>query len=809
MASVTKLCEYCSLIDFSYLRNPTAAEIDSLNAGERPTEDRFPLKFGQPIDGDPSWTLGRTSRIRASAATCVFCEAAKEVLDQYNDELRKLAGVGLTDPLCYATCDIAGALQPPKGTAWEGAQPGEANPEFIMRRLAIYFIPFDDNTKNGLNPGRVGFKEASWKRIFHCFQTYDAAISQDSFNVKAFFGGTHDPGDILFVGRKRPSKVDMRLPIQWLKHCKENHASSCGFARAEDQDEDQDGNQGIAGGSRHPVPGHMPGYMPVFRLIDVETMAIVERTDVLLKDLNYLTLSYVWGKTPQKEMLFEANRNKLQKENSLKGRLSRTIEDACTFTKDMGTRYIWVDALCIVQDSDADKAVQIGKMADTYVNALLNIIAASGKDSHAGLPGISTDRNRLQKEITIRTSKSEEGICLLSTLSHTSSRFSNFTSDTTWSSRGWTLQERAVSRRSITFLDEQITWACCESHWSEETNSEASAVVSWFNLSGSESYLNSAYRDRYAPEMDGDQMWHKLHRLARDYSNRELTGEGDAYDAFSAIIQQAQEMSGEQFLWGLPTSRFELGLCWEPNLEGVRRRSALTTLPTTSLKKKVSFPSWSWIGWKGPIGLTIEDRHVEAGLDPVISCYILRREPLRLVQVRLSFLDNPKNPPVARGSSAVFLDVVKDHYPALTTEVLDRTPEDQILLFWADSARFRVTGPIKSDLWQPGWNPLERNQHAYYVQHIIDSDGKKVGETGRCKENFAAGASKSGEYEFVVIAENTAPPDFEKKQVALQVARRSDGVAYRINIAEISQVGWENATVTHGLIALASEEGVA
>lgn len=120
-----------------------------------------------------------------------------------------------------------------------------------------------------------------------------------------------------------------------------------------------------------------------------------------------------------------------------------------------------------------------------------------------------------------------------------------------------------------------------------------------------------------------------------------------------------------------------------------------------------------------------------------------------------------------------------------------------------------MTETIKSDLWQPSWNPLEKDKHAYYVQHIIDSDGRVVGGTGRCKESPAAGASKSGAYEFVVIAENTAPPEFGKKRVALQVARRSDGVAYRINIAEISQVGWENATVTHGLIALGSEEGVA
>lgn len=214
MTSVTKLCEYCSLIDVSCLRNTTAAEIKSLNAGGRPTEDRFPLKFGQPIDGDPSWTLGRTSRIHATAATCVFCAAVEEVLVQYKDELTKLSKVGLTDPLCYATCDIAGALQPPKGTVWEGAQPGEKHPEFIMRRLAICFIPLSQSNMSGLKPGRVGYKENSWKRIFHCFQTYDAGRQLASSKAENFFGKTHDPDDVLFVGRKRPSMVDVSLALQ-------------------------------------------------------------------------------------------------------------------------------------------------------------------------------------------------------------------------------------------------------------------------------------------------------------------------------------------------------------------------------------------------------------------------------------------------------------------------------------------------------------------------------------------------------------------------------------------------------------------
>lgn len=354
--------------------------------------------------------------------------------------------------------------------------------------------------------------------------------------------------------------------------------------------------------------------MAVFRLIDVHKMAIVEKNNVQLSQLEYMALSYVWGtKEHQKITLEKENYEELKKDGALRGQVSQTIQDACQFTKAMRIQYIWVDALCIMQNSKEDQAAQIGKMADVYASALLTIIAASGKDAHAGLPGISTPWSRVQKEITIRQSGLHDKISLLSTLSHTSSRFENFASETKWATRGWTLQERAVTRRSITFLEDQITWACCESHWSEETNAVTSAVVSWFNLSSSESHLSSAYRDRYAPEMESDQMWHKLHRLAHDYSNRDLTGEGDAYDAYSAIIQQAQDMSGEKFIWGLPAYRFELGLCWEPNLEGVRRRFGPTKLPTTCLEKQVPFPSWSWIGWKGLIGLTIEDRHVEAG----------------------------------------------------------------------------------------------------------------------------------------------------------------------------------------------------
>jgi hypothetical protein len=57
-----------------------------------------------------------------------------------------------------------------------------------------------------------------------------------------------------------------------------------------------------------------------------------------------------------------------------------------------------VDALCIVQDDEQSKHIEMSRMDQIYRNAYLTIIAAAGKDANAGLPGVSSLRPRMTKQ---------------------------------------------------------------------------------------------------------------------------------------------------------------------------------------------------------------------------------------------------------------------------------------------------------------------------------------------------------------------------------------------------------------------------
>jgi hypothetical protein len=99
---------------------------------------------------------------------------------------------------------------------------------------------------------------------------------------------------------------------------------------------------------------------------------------------DYLTLSYCWGQgnrllTTKKS--YKTFQSKLPMDNQM----PLTFREAIQVTKALGYRYIWIDALCIIQDDSQDLQQEMARMGDIYYHSTMTIFAAKGQTTDSGL----------------------------------------------------------------------------------------------------------------------------------------------------------------------------------------------------------------------------------------------------------------------------------------------------------------------------------------------------------------------------------------------------------------------------------------
>jgi len=371
------------------------------------------------------------------------------------------------------------------------------------------------------------------------------------------------------VRRYDPHEVDIDTVKGWLKCCEEEHTQWCAAKITDDV-------------------AHVPG----FRVIDIESGNIHEQPE----GCRYLALSYVWGEAHRGNdylRLLQANHDDLRGVGGLfkeMSRLPRTIRDSIDLCKKLGERYLWVDSLCIIQDSPEDMGGQISRMNTIYRRAFLTIVAAAGSDANAGLPGISPDLlRRLAPEASINdfdlAAIPEDGEFELNT--------------STWNTRAWTFQERVLSNSLLRFTTNSVTFECQSACWREDftlTGPEADH----FRLVDQERKEQETRQNFHhiisADVLQFENMvprseWHNdfwniwkgaYSPLVRDYTKRKLTFEGDMLNAFQGIEGALRRSLGE-FYWGLPLYLLAQSLGW------------LAT--TGDIKRREGFPSFSWTGW--------------------------------------------------------------------------------------------------------------------------------------------------------------------------------------------------------------------
>ena len=97
---------------------------------------------------------------------------------------------------------------------------------------------------------------------------------------------------------------------------------------------------------------------------------------------SYVTLSHCWGGNVPMQLKKD---NVSTFQAGLPDGIPTTFADAIQITRAIGIRYLWIDSLCIIQDSVEDWQKEASLMDHVYEHAWCNIAATKARNSSEGL----------------------------------------------------------------------------------------------------------------------------------------------------------------------------------------------------------------------------------------------------------------------------------------------------------------------------------------------------------------------------------------------------------------------------------------
>lgn len=120
-----------------------------------------------------------------------------------------------------------------------------------------------------------------------------------------------------------------------------------------------------------PVSSHAPGCISLVERINLED------------DVRYAALSYCWGDVKPTVLTTRANLDNHKKGIKLLA-LPQCLRDAVTVARSLQIQYLWIDALCIIQDDRDDWARESATMSQLFQNAYITIAAAASESFDEG-----------------------------------------------------------------------------------------------------------------------------------------------------------------------------------------------------------------------------------------------------------------------------------------------------------------------------------------------------------------------------------------------------------------------------------------
>ena len=315
-----------------------------------------------------------------------------------------------------------------------------------------------------------------------------------------------------------------------------------------------------------------------------------ERNDFLGQ---YIALSHCWGHGPQ--LLETTTKNIASHTKQIKfSDLSRSFRDAVRICRRLSVRYLWLDTLCILQDSRDDWAEQASKMASIYENAFLTLAFSGARNSEQAilsprppLPSVRLGgslahvhlRNRMDENADMQPGKFVR---------------SNFNANTQdfapLGQRAWAYQESFLSPRVLYFASCQLAWKCQEGAFVESS-------IEPHEFRNSDSSLRLSIPGKSANCIAD---WEAC---VEHFSRLSITVASDKLVAFSGIAKRFATLLQDEYVAGLWKSSLPYLLLWRTDSGLIMPGSTMPDYPEYRYVRPLVYraPSWSWAAIDGRI----------------------------------------------------------------------------------------------------------------------------------------------------------------------------------------------------------------
>ncbi|CZR68721.1 uncharacterized protein PAC_18620 [Phialocephala subalpina] len=285
--------------------------------------------------------------------------------------------------------------------------------------------------------------------------------------------------------------------------------------------------------------------------------------------VSYMTLSHCWG-SAQFITLTKSTLSRL-KAGILISDLPQTFQDAVYITRTMEVKYLWIDSLCILQDSISDWQHEASLMGDVYRGSFCNIAATSASDASVGClyPKSSSPR-----PCVVQTSWSDvpNNEYLVQDLDFWAGVFES----DPLRRRAWVVQELLLSPRILHMGKSQVSWECCESKVCEAFPDRLPRFV----------HIDA---ESVPIEAMSTLSWRSI---IQTYTSCNLTKPEDKLVAISGVVKIMQTTTGDEYCAGLWRKNLPEQLLWR------RAYNQHTPLIPVQVFRA---PSWSWASVDGRV----------------------------------------------------------------------------------------------------------------------------------------------------------------------------------------------------------------